>query len=263
MIEARNTTVHHGRRSILEDVSASVRPGRLLAVLGPNGAGKSTLLGLLAGERRPDRGEVLIDGRPSAGWSPRELARCRAVMPQSASAAADFLVEEVVALGRLPFARSQHALQDGEAVEESIRTAGVTPLAGRRYGALSGGERQRVQWARVLAQLWCRDRQGHWQGHGRVLLLDEPTSAMDLRHQGALLSQARRLAGGGMAVAAVLHDLNLAAAYADDVLLLREGRTVAGGPATEVLTPEPLSECFGVRVERLSRSDGRAVFAVG
>lgn len=259
MIEARAIAVRHGRRSILEDVSVSVRPGRLLAILGPNGAGKSTLLGLLAGERRPDRGEVLIDGRPSAGWSPRELARCRAVMPQSASAAADFLVEEVVALGRLPFARSQHALQDGEAVEESIRTAGVAPLAGRRYGVLSGGERQRVQWARVLAQLWSRDR----EGHGRALLLDEPTSAMDLRHQGALLSQARRLAGGGMAVAAVLHDLNLAAAYADDVLLLREGRTVAGGPAAEVLTPGPLSECFGVRVERLSRSDGRAVFAVG
>lgn len=259
MIEARNTTVHHGRRSILQDVSASVRPGRLLAILGPNGAGKSTLLGLLAGDRRPDGGEVLIDDRPSSRWTARELARCRAVMPQSASAAADFLVEEVVALGRLPFARSQAALQDGEAVEESIRTAGVAPLAGRRYGALSGGERQRVQWARVLAQLWCRES----RGHGRVLLLDEPTSAMDLRHQGALLSQARRLAGGGMAVAAVLHDLNLAAAYADDVLLLREGRTVAAGPAAEVLAPDPLSECFGVRVERLSRSDGRAVFAVG
>lgn len=259
MIEAKCIAVRHGRRGILEDVSASVQSGRLLAILGPNGAGKSTLLALLAGERRPDRGDVLIAGRPAGDWNPRELARCRAVMPQSASAAADFLVEEVVALGRLPFARSQAALLDGEAVEESIRTAGVAPLAGRRYGALSGGERQRVQWARVLAQLWSREA----PGHGQVLLLDEPTSAMDLRHQGALLSQAQRLARSGMAVAAVLHDLNLAAAYADEVLLLREGRPVASGPVAEVLTPDPLSDCFGVRVERLARADGRAVFAVG
>ncbi|AWK85395.1 heme ABC transporter ATP-binding protein [Azospirillum thermophilum] len=258
MIEAQEITVRHGHRLILDRVCAVVRPGRLLAILGPNGAGKSTLLGMLAGETAPSGGTVLIGGRPADGWSTRELARYRAVMPQAAGADAEFLTEEVVALGRLPFARTTAALDDAQAVAEAIAAAGAGPLAGRRYGALSGGERQRVQWARVLAQLWSRDA-----GHGRAVLLDEPTSAMDLRHQGALLAEARRLARRGVAVAAVLHDLNLAAAHADDVLLLSGGRLVASGPAEDLLAPEPLSACYGVPVERLCRADGRPVFATG
>lgn len=258
MIEARDITVRHGRRTTLDRVSAMVRPGRLLAILGPNGAGKSTLLGVLAGETRPSGGTVLICGRPADRWNPRELSRYRAVLPQSAGGDGGFLAEEIVELGRLPFARSPDALDDAQAVAEAIAAAGAGPLVGQRYGSLSGGERQRVQWARILAQLWSRDAQ-----HGRVVLLDEPTSAMDLRHQGALLAEARRLSHRGVAVAAVLHDLNLAAAYADDVLLLSGGRLVACGPAEELLAPGPLSACYGVPVERLSRADGRPVFATG
>ncbi|MGF7177609.1 iron complex transport system ATP-binding protein [Azospirillum doebereinerae] len=257
MIEARGIVVRHGRDPVLHGVDAAVRAGRVLAVLGPNGAGKSTLLGALAGDLRPAAGSLTFDGRPLAGWRPRDLARHRAVLPQNAVAAPDFLVEEVVALGRLPFARSAEALDDARAVADALRDAGAEALAGRLYGALSGGERQRVQWARLLAQIWSRTtRPG-------AVLLDEPTAAMDLAHQTALLREARALAGRGLAVAAVLHDVNAAALYADDALLLRDGRVVGSGPVAELLQPSPLTACFGVPVERLTRADGRPAFVVG
>ncbi|MBP2227859.1 iron complex transport system ATP-binding protein [Azospirillum agricola] len=257
MIEARGIDVRQGRRRVLHGVDATVRAGRVLALLGPNGAGKSTLLAAMAGDLRPSAGSLTFEGRPLAAWSPRDLARRRAVLPQHATAAADFLVEEVVALGRLPFARSAEALDDRDAVAAVLRDSGADSLAGRRYGALSGGERQRVQWARLLAQLWSR------APRPAAVLLDEPTAAMDMVHQTGVLRQAAALARRGLAVAVVLHDVNAAALHADDALLLRDGRVVGAGPVGGLLQPGPLADCFGVPVERLTRADGRPAFVVG
>lgn len=233
-------------RVLLQDVSLEVRPGQLHAVLGPNGAGKSTLLRLLSGELRPGAGGITLNGRALAQWAPQALARVRAVLPQSESLRFGFSVDQVVALGRLPCAR--HAPEREDAiVREVLEATDARHLIDRIYPTLSGGERQRVQLARVLAQIWEPGEQP------RYLLLDEPTASLDLRHQHDCLRLARQLTTQGVGVLAVLHDLNLALAYADQVTLLQGGRVAASGEAAAVLTPPILEGVYGVRLERVSR----------
>lgn len=229
MIAARNL---HCERTGLSDVSLSVPCGELLVVAGPNGACKSTLLGFLAGERTPDGGEVLLDGRPIGAVSPGERARRVGVLPQSSTLTFPFRVDEVVALGRLV------AGEDPAIVHAAMESAGVLHLAERIWTTLSGGEKQRVQLARVLAQIADTE--------AGCLLLDEPTASLDPAQQHAVLGIARERARAGFAVVAVLHDLPLAARYADRILLLREGRVVADGGPWEVLTPATLRRCYGI-----------------
>ena len=225
------------RRTGLHDVSLQVRPGELLAVAGPNGAGKSTLLSLLAGERTPDEGAVLLDEVQLTSLGPADRARRIGVLPQSSSLAFAFRVDEVVALGRLGEA-------DRDAVRAAMEEAGVAHLAGRAYPTLSGGEKQRVHLARVLAQLAGARR--------AFLLLDEPTSSLDPAQQHAVLSLARARARAGFGVVAVLHDLSLVGRYADRVLLLRDGGVQACGSPWEVLTPQLLAACYGIEAAVLS-----------
>mgnify|MGYP001257865857 CR=1 FL=1 len=218
-------------RTGLRGVTLQVRPGELVAVAGPNGAGKSTLLSLLAGERLPDEGAVLLDERRVAALPPEERARRIGVLPQAASLTFAFRVDEVVGLGRLGGA-------DRAAVRRAMEEAGVDHLAARSYPTLSGGEKQRVHLARVLAQLDGATRP--------FLLLDEPTSSLDPAQQHAVLSLARERARRGWGVVAVLHDLALVGRYADRVLLLRDGRVQACGTPWEVLTPVRLAACYGI-----------------
>ncbi|TKS53491.1 heme ABC transporter ATP-binding protein [Luteimonas yindakuii] len=208
-------------RVIVDHVDLHFAPGTLTALVGPNGAGKSSLLSLAAGDRRPSEGEVRVGGRPLQQWRVRELARERAVMPQDHSVRFGFGVREVVAMGRLP--HDTDADHDDAIVEASLTTADLLGLADRNVQTLSGGEAARTAFARVLAQ------------DAPVVLLDEPTAALDLHHQERLLRHARRLANHGACVLAVLHDLNLASAYSDRIVMLCDGRVVADGTPREVL----------------------------
>ncbi|MEV6245135.1 heme ABC transporter ATP-binding protein [Streptomyces sp. NPDC051742] len=226
-----------GQRPVLDGAGLAVRAGEVLALVGPNGAGKSTLLGVLAGDLVPDAGEVRIGDRPIAGWTAPELALRRAVLPQAAVLSFPFPVADVVRMGRAPWAGTDREDEDEAAVVEAMAAAEVTEFAARPFLALSGGERARVALARVLAQ-----RTG-------LLLLDEPTAALDLRHQELVLRLCRERAAAGAAVVVVLHDLGLAAAHADRVAIVHGGRVAADGPPPDVLDEELLGRVYRQPVE--------------
>jgi iron complex transport system ATP-binding protein len=228
-------------RPVLDGVSLEVREGEVLALVGPNGAGKSTLLAVLSGERVPDTGTATLDDRPLASHSALELARRRAVLTQENGLSFPFRVREVLEMGRSPWARTPQLDDDERALADAAARADVAHLLDRRFTELSGGERARVSLARVLAQ------------ETPVVLLDEPTAALDLRHQEDVLGVARDLAAAGRAVVIVLHDLSLAGAVADRVALLAEGSLVAIGAPREVLTASALSRVYGVDVEVIER----------
>ncbi|MEV3990918.1 heme ABC transporter ATP-binding protein [Streptomyces sp. NPDC049837] len=248
--EARAVRVRLGARDVLDGVDAGVRAGEVLALVGPNGAGKSSLLGALAGDLVCAAGEVRIGGRAVGEWGAAELALRRAVLPQAATLAFPFPVAEVVRMGRAPWAGTGCEEQDEEAVAGAMAATEVGALAGRPFPALSGGERARVALARVLAQ------------RAPLLLLDEPTAALDLRHQELVLRLCRERAAAGDAVVVVLHDLGLAAAYADRVAVLDGGRIVADGPPGEVLRGELLSAVYRQPVEVLPHPRGGAPLVV-
>ncbi|MET9060626.1 heme ABC transporter ATP-binding protein [Streptomyces antibioticus] len=235
--EADGVWVRLGGRDVLCGVDVRVRAGEVLALVGPNGAGKSTLLAALAADLPAAAGTVRIHGRPAAGWSAPELALRRAVLPQAAVLSFPFTVADVVRMGRAPHDSSP--AEDEAVISEAMAATEVTHFAARPFSALSGGERARVALARVLAQ------------RAPLLLLDEPTAALDLKHQELVLRLCRERARAGDAVVVVLHDLGLAAAYAHRVAVLHEGRVAADGPPAEVFTGRLLSEVYDQPVEVL------------
>jgi iron complex transport system ATP-binding protein len=240
-------------RVVLRGVDLALRAGDLVALLGANGSGKTTLLRLLSGALAPDAGEVRFDARPIGEWRRDALARRVAVLPQQLDLPDGFRAAELVAMGRAPHARRLFGstVEDERAVERALVDADALDLAGRYPHELSGGERQRVLVAMALAQ------------EPELLLLDEPTLHLDLAHQVALLSAIRRLqAQRGLTVVAVLHDLNLATAFAPRVVVLHEGRVAADGPTAEVLTTDMVERVFGVSVESARTVDGRSHLAV-
>lgn len=231
-LAAKAVAVTLGGTPVLGGVDLMVESGEVVALVGPNGAGKSTLLGVLSGDLEPDRGDVLLDARPLSARPARELARERAVLLQRQGLAFGFRVEEVVRMGRAPWHRTAAAEDDDRLVAASMVRADVATLALRLFPTLSGGEQARVSFARVLAQA------------APVLLLDEPTAALDIRHQEAVLDVARASAAAGAAVVVVLHDLALAAAYSDRVCVLSAGTVAADGPPRTVLTDELLTRVY-------------------
>jgi iron complex transport system ATP-binding protein len=234
---ARNVTASLGGRTVLHDVTVEARAGEVLALVGPNGAGKSTLLAVLTGDIAPVGGAVEALGQPLSTWSPTELARCRAVLPQSVTVTFPFTVTEVVRMGRAPWLRTPAAELDDAVVDAALRETDAIAFADRSYSQLSGGERARVALARVLAQ------------QTQLILLDEPTAALDLHHQEALLAAVRRRVDRGDGAVVVVHDLGLAAAHADRIAVLRHGRVVAEGTPTEVLQPDLLSDVYEHAIE--------------
>ncbi|MFJ9208717.1 heme ABC transporter ATP-binding protein [Streptomyces sp. NPDC102264] len=237
LAEVRGLHVRLGQREVLRGVGLDARAGEVLALVGPNGAGKSTLLAALAADLRPDRGEVRIAGRPALDWSAPELALRRAVLPQAATLSFPFPVAEVVRMGRAPWAGTALEDEDEAAVAGAMAATETTEFAARPFSALSGGERARVALARVLAQ------------RAPLLLLDEPTAALDLRHQELVLRVCRERAAAGDAVVVVLHDLGLAAAHADRTAVLHDGAVAAVGPPAEVFRDELLSRVYRQPVE--------------
>ena len=234
---ARSVILRRSGRKLLDNVSLELRAGEVLALLGPNGAGKSTLMSLLSGDVRPDEGSVVFGEREIKDWSLADLSRRRSVLLQDNALLFPFTVHQVVEMGRAPWRRTEREDEDNEAISEAIGTADIAHLGNRRVPSLSGGERARTAFARVMA------------GRTGVLMLDEPTAALDLGHQESVLSLARDRARAGDAVLVVLHDLNLAGAYADRIALLREGRIIACDSPESVLTAETVSEVYRTPVE--------------
>lgn len=222
-------------KELLRGVSLDIHGGELVAIVGPNGAGKTTLLRLLAGDAQPDGGRVEIDGRPIAEYSARELARRRAVMPQSSHLPFLFTAREVVRMGRAPWEGERGEREHGAQLADNVmRLTATREYAPRAYPTLSGGEQSRVTLARVLAQ------------ETPILVVDEPTAHLDPRHQHLVLDLLHELAAEGAAIVAVLHDLNLAAAYADRAAVLHRGELVCCDAPAAALDPAVLRPVFGL-----------------
>ncbi|HEX9634837.1 MAG TPA: ABC transporter ATP-binding protein [Candidatus Limnocylindria bacterium] len=237
----------NGRREVLRGLNLHLLRGELVALVGTNGSGKTTLLRLLAGVLRPDTGIIRFDGRALGDWRRLDLARRVTVLPQQLDLPVGFRVAELVEMGRAPHAqRLFGATQaDERAVARALADADALDLAHRYGDELSGGERQRVLVAMALAQ------------EPTLLLMDEPTLHLDLAHQVAVLATIRRLrAQRGLTVLAVLHDLNLAAAFAPRIVVLDDGGVGADGPPDEVLTPALVERVFGVTVDEARLEDG-------
>lgn len=242
-LSARGVRVVRNGALLLDGVDLDVQAGELVAVLGPNGAGKSTLLGALAGDFTLAGGVISINGKPLVEYSPRDLARARAVLPQQITISFPFSVREIVAMGRGPWQDDN----DDIVIEAAMQRMDVASLSSRTYQTLSVGEQARVSMARVLAQ------------DTPLLLLDEPTAVLDIGQQERFLAIARALVDEGRAVVAVLHDLNVAMRYATRVLVLHEGRCVASGLPESVLTPALLSNVYHQKIQVTTTADGRSV----
>ncbi|MEZ5211817.1 heme ABC transporter ATP-binding protein [Gordonia sp. (in: high G+C Gram-positive bacteria)] len=221
-----------GGRPVLHGVSLTARPGELLALVGPNGCGKSTLLSILAGIRTADDGRVLLDDRPLHEFATRELARHRTLVTQTNRIDTPFTVREVVELGRYPWLRTPEATRSAELIDAAIDACEITDLVDRPFPQLSGGQQARVSLARALAQ------------DTPVLLLDEPTAALDIGHTEQVLKILRDRAAAGVTIVLVVHDLSLAAAYADRVAVMKDGRLLAVGPVAETMTARLLADTY-------------------
>lgn len=235
-----------GGHPILHDVSIEIVPGELVALVGPNGAGKTTLLGVMAGDIEPTSGKATLDGTDLRRWKVSALARERSVLPQEQRLAFGFRVVDVVRMGRAPWARRPEEDLDDEIVAKALDRTDVRVYAERSFPTLSGGEKARTSFARVLAQ------------HTSLVLLDEPTAALDIRHQEQVLSEARRLAAEGHAVVAVLHDLTVAASHADRICVIADGRLRADGTPGDVLRPDVITEIYGHPIDVINH-EGRIV----
>ena len=236
--ELRDVRVQLGESEILHGLSIELRESSLTAIVGPNGAGKSTLMSVLAGVRETYGGSCRFRGREVSSWPKRELARQTAFIPQMLRLEFPFTAQQVVFMGRTPYCHGLFESPDYEAaVTRAMALTDSLPFADREYRALSGGEKQRVVLASALAQ------------DPSVLLLDEPTTFLDLKHQVATYSLLQSLAGKGMAVIAVTHDLNLAASYADRMVVLSKGRIATDGKPADILQAKLLREVFEVELE--------------
>lgn len=251
VVSVRGVSCRLGGREVLHDVDLDVRAGTLVVVVGPNGAGKSTLFSVVSGDLPATAGTVALDGRPLSDWTPAELARRRAVLGQSHDVSFGFTVAEVVAMGRYPWTSRDDVAADADLVAWALERTDTVHLAGRSFRQLSGGERARVSLARVLAQ------------DTDLVLLDEPTAALDLRHQEEVLVLARRLARAGRTVVVVAHDLSLASAHADELVVVAEGTVAAHGTPAEVLTADLVGRTYGLPVEVHRVGDRLAVVPTG
>lgn len=235
VLKGRHISVRFGKTPILRDVSFSLNAGEWVAVVGPNGAGKTTLLRTVAG-LIPYSGQVILQERPLKEWSSRERARRLAFVRQNQEISFGFTVMEFVLLGRSPHRGWLEAFnpEDVQIAERVLESVALSGYEGRRLSELSGGEYQRVRLAQVLAQ------------DPEVLLLDEPTTHLDIHHQLDLLVRVRELANEGRTILSAIHDLPLAARFADRILVLHDGNLVADGKPKEILTPDLIRDVFRV-----------------
>ncbi|MEM7002347.1 MAG: heme ABC transporter ATP-binding protein [Pseudomonadota bacterium] len=253
-LSARNVDFRVAQHQILQDVSADFPAGQVSALIGPNGAGKSTLLRLLAADQPPTEGAILVGQQSLLQMSLSERARLRAVMTQSSQVVFDFTVADIIEFG-------WHGRQAHKeiALQEVIHSCALPSLLARKFNTLSGGEQQRVQFARALLQIWLPPG----ETLSRFLLLDEPTASLDVAHELQVLTMAREVARNGVGVIVVLHDLNLASRFADQLVLLHNGQVIQTGPPQEVLAEATLSEVYAtaLRVEHHAELDRLVIYS--
>ncbi|MDO5742894.1 MAG: heme ABC transporter ATP-binding protein [Micrococcaceae bacterium] len=232
VLAAKSAHISLGGRTILDGIDLELFPGELVALVGPNGAGKSTLLGALCGDVSLDSGSIELHSRVLGSWNVKELAKVRAVQMQETKVSFAFSAADVVRMGRAPWTGSEEAHRDDQVVLDALTITDTTALAPRTFQTLSGGEKARVSFARAMAQ------------ETQIIMLDEPTAAMDIRYQEQLLTLTQQRAAAGATAVVVLHDLSLAAAYADRIVLMQDGRIRSVGTPREVLQPEILEDVY-------------------
>ncbi|MBB3429033.1 ATP-binding cassette domain-containing protein [Rhizobium miluonense] len=240
-------------RTLLQPLTLTLAPRKIVGLIGHNGSGKSTLLKLLARQQPPAGGTIRFEGKPLPEWGDRDFARKVAYLPQTTPAAAGMLVRELVALGRYPWhgALGRFGQTDRDKVEEAMKLTDVTGMAERLVDTLSGGERQRVWLAMLVAQ------------DAECLLLDEPISALDVAHQVEVLSLVQCLSHArGLGVVAVLHDVNMAARFCDHIIALHSGTIIANGPPDDILTTEALHAIYGVKMHILQHPTSDHLVAI-
>lgn len=242
----RVTFGYHSATPVVQGVSAKLRPGRVTALIGPNASGKSTLLRLLLGIETPWQGTVRIGGLEVGKLGAKDRARWVSYVPQNPGSRFAFTVRQIIAMGRF----GQNRIMAEPAIDAAVEQAGLGELQHRVFAELSGGQQQRV----ILARAELQAGRG-----GRVMLLDEPGSHLDLAHAHTTMARLRDLAATGLAVLVVVHDLNLAAGYADDAWLLDQGQLVAAGPWDRVLRPEVLSPVYGIQIDAVQQGEGGRV----
>lgn len=237
MISVKNISFRAGKRNILKQLSFEANAGEFLVILGNNGAGKSTLLKTICGEVVQQQGNILLHEQDITHYSPAELARKRVVLRQHTAVNLPFRVKEIVLMGRYPYFTYRETPADHAIVESAMQQTGISHLADQNYLTLSGGEQQRVHLARIIAQATGV--------HQKCILLDEPVNSLDVAHQHHTLAMCKAFAEQGNCVIAVLHDLNLAAMYADTVLLMKAGEVLGHGAPHKIFTDQLITETFG------------------
>ena len=241
MLKVENVSYEIKKRTIVKDVTFTIRPGEFVALLGANGAGKSTLLRMIAGEQQPSKGSIELYGKALHQYTPDQAAPLKAFLSQHNPLTMAFTCREIVMMGRYPYHKSRPSKTDELVVNETMDICGISALVDRSYIQLSGGEQQRVQLARVLAQLWD-------QGQG-LILLDEPVAGLDMLYQQQTIAIAKALANKGYMILAALHEINLAAQYADRIFMMKNGARWNDGTPCEVLTPINIYAIYEVEVD--------------
>lgn len=252
LFEAEGLTYEIGGRALVGPLDLTLPAGKVIGLIGHNGSGKSTLLKMLARQEQPTRGAIRFEGNPLQEWGERAFARKVAYLPQYTPSATGMLVRELVALGRYPWhgALGRFGAEDRAKVEEAIALTDIQGFADRQVDTLSGGERQRVWLAMLVAQ------------NAECLLLDEPISALDVAHQIEVLSLVHRLsAERGIGVVVVLHDVNMAARFCDEILALKQGKLIARGSPEAIMTPDELQRIYGVAMDVLPQGPGKRPLA--
>lgn len=259
MLKAKNISLNINENQILDKVSFNVECGKFVAVLGPNGAGKSSLLKCVTGNLNNFLGEVKIEGKDITSYSEKELAKKRAVLSQSLEIAFPFSVSEIVMMGRNPHIDGREGRRDAEIVENCLKMVAMEEFVTRQFNSLSGGEKQRVLLAKTLAQLEDGGSQ-----KGKYMFLDEPTSALDLKQQSLTLNLVKDLViNRNIGVMAILHDINLAAKYADEIILLKDGKVIKSGETKKVLNKKNLEDLFDLNIQTLNSEEKQKYFLAG
>ncbi len=239
MIEVRNLGYTINNKTILDNINLNIKVGQITAILGPNGAGKSTLLKCLTGTISPQRGEVMLDGKPIESYSLQSLSRRRAILSQSNPITFPFTALEIVLMGRNPYIDRNETEADLDIVCQTLKSVDAWKLKDQSYPTLSGGEQQRVQIARVLAQIWNQENS--------FLFLDEPTSSLDLKHQYQLLELIQQLCKTHhLTVVIIMHDINLAYYFTDNTIFIKNGQTLMAGATSNIVNAKNISEFYNL-----------------
>ena len=236
-------------KSLVDQMSFNIESGDMVSIVGPNGSGKSTLVKLISGELNPSSGDIFINNISNFKWDVKELSKYRSVLPQSNSLSFPFSVLDIVKMGRYPYREIEENNITEKICKDIIDIFDLNNFINQNYMTLSGGEKQRVQLARVLAQIWSE------QNYEKLLILDEPTSYLDISHQYALFDLLKTINGKGLTILMVLHDLNHALMYSNKLIMLKSSKLISYGKTADVATKSRLEDIFNVCVDIIKNND--------